>query len=186
MPALRISSITTSTPAQKEREPMQLQEAARLMVASALAYAEEKATPSLRARGLRVEAADPHFRDHLKWGLTLSMTKHLADHDVEVRAVYAFEPSANADAEDAETLPPDDMLHLLVLVNRRTAALEALIASLDGALVEVLNECGVPRVPPRLLDVNLITPEDVRLGIGLAGILSAVFAPPIKVWGREA
>jgi hypothetical protein len=36
------------------------------------------------------------------------------------------------------------------------------------------------------LDVSLITEQDVRLGLGPAGLLSAIFTPPIKVWQRGA
>ena len=69
-----------------------------------------------------------------------------------------------------------------------SAALEAFIAALDRALTDSLKGLPSPLFAERkfTLDVSLITEKDVRLGLGPAGLLSAIFTPPIKVWQRGA
>jgi hypothetical protein len=74
----------------------------------------------------------------------------------------------------------------LVQVAKPSAALEVLIVSLDKELTAKLRALPSTRFAERasVLDVNLLTEEDVRLGTGYAVMLSSVFAPPLKVWQR--
>ena len=108
--------------------------------------------------------------------------------DQRVREVYTYDPGLNADSEFGEEPALEMTLHLLVLVEAPSAALEAYINALNRALIESLKELPSPMFGQRefILDVSLITAQDVRRGLGSAGLLSAVFTQPIQVWRREA
>ena len=115
----------------------------------------------------------PDFAGPFKCGLAVCLGKVLGANDSRVRAVFHYD---HADTE----------LHLLVLVSEPTAALTAFLAALDRAMAIELRNLHVPEFAgrERALDVHLITPKDVRLGLGDAARLSAVQAAPIRVWAR--
>ena len=116
----------------------------------------------------------------------MGVSNALAANDPNVQAIYAYDPSTNADSETEEEITPDATVHLLVQVTMPSAALQAFIASLDRALLASLKDLPSPRFAQResVLNVNLITEDDIRHGANFAGLLSGVFAPPLKIWQR--
>jgi hypothetical protein len=137
---------------------------------------------------LAILLSQPSFLGNVKYGLVSGVAGALAANDLRVRAVYTYDPGLNADSEAGDEMPLDVTLHLLVLVEAPSAALKAFVEALDRALTDSLKELPSPLFAERkfTLDVSLITEADVRLGLGPAGLLSAIFTPPIKVWEREA
>lgn len=123
-----------------------------------------------------------------KYSLAKGVAETLVTNDKRVRTVYVFEPSANPDAEAEEDLPLEATIHLLVVVETTSAALEALIASLDRGLVQCVQALPSPLLADRrsILDVNVVTEEAVRHKTGSANLLSSIFAPPLKLWERQA
>ena len=108
----------------------------------------------------------------------------ISAHDHNVQAIYVYDPSINADSESGEAMPPDATMHLVVRVTSSSAALDAFVGALDRALTSNLKDLPSPQFASRkaVLDVTLVTDEDVRRGSSLAGLLSGVFARPIQVW----
>jgi hypothetical protein len=182
-----LSARETST-AQTSSHVLELDELARALTNDALAHARAKL--SSRDRGLDAASllGRPNFVASLKAELASGIAHALAENDRRVRAVYTYDPALNADSEDGVGLPQDLTLHLIVWVESSSAALEAFIGALDRALIEGLQELSSPLFAQRSSWINptIITDREVRLGLGAAGMLSAVFAPPIKVWDREA
>lgn len=129
----------------------------------------------------------PDFFNRLKYRLAVGVARELSANDPRVLAVYVFEPSANADDEIGIQLPIDPTLHLLVMVTAPSPALESFVESLDRALTMSLKYLPSPGFALRecILDVNLVTEDEARLGTGWAAILRSVFAPPIKLWQRD-
>ena len=163
-----------------------MDEVAETIRGDALAQVREKLYPVERDLNPAALFRRPDFLGRFLFALATQVARTLAAHDQRVLAVYAFDPSANPPPEAGEEVLPDTMVHLLVLVTAPTAALSTFIAALDRALAASLREL-TPLFAQResIMDVALITETDVRLGLGLAGMLSAVFAPPIKIWQRE-
>ena len=130
---------------------------------------------------------EPAFFSRFKYRLCAAVARVLAANDPRVSAVYTFDPCANADDELGVELAPDATLHLLVLVSTPTAALESFVDSLDRALTMSLKYLPSPTFALRdsVLDVNLVTEEEVQLGVGWAALLRSVFAPAIEIWMRE-
>lgn len=150
----------------------------------ALAEAREKLGPAQRQADLAEVLRQPEFINHFVYGLTTRVAATLAAYDPRVRAVYTYDLSNNPADDVSEEERLDTTVHLLVLVTEPSAAQRAFVASLDRALAASLRDLPAPLFAQResILDVNTITEKDVRLGLGLAGMLGAVFAPPIKIW----
>lgn len=159
---------------------------AKQLCADALARARQKMALTQREEELKNLLALPAFIDAFVHALGTGIAGALAENDQSVQAVYAYDPSLNPDSESGDALPPSETVHLLVRVTRPSAALEAFTASLDQALTAQLRALPSPKFAQRtsVLDINLLTEEDVRLGTGYAALLSSVFAPPIQVWHR--
>jgi len=152
----------------------------------ALAQARRKLDALWQGRDLSTLLRRHDFFDYFKYGLASSVAKVLAANDDSVQAVYAYDPSINQESEVDDDLPQDAGVHLLVLVTTPSPALSAFVAALDRALTASLKDLPSPRWSQRVsvLDVNLVTEEDVRRGANYAGLLSGVFAPPLRIWQR--
>jgi hypothetical protein len=135
---------------------------------------------------LELDLRRPAVLESVKDGLAQGVASALAFHEPQVKAVYAYDPSANPDNETGEDRPFDPVLHLLVLVAAASPALPAFVAELDQALVEILRD--VPslafQMQESILDVMLLTDEDIQQRIGYGALLSSVFAPAIEIWRR--
>lgn len=167
---------------------LELDELARRLTNDALAHARARIAHRDRGLDTAILLGRPDFVASLKPELASSLAAALAENDRRVQAVYTYDPALNADSEDGVELSPDLTLHLIVLVESGSAALEAFIGALDRALVEALQKLAPPLFAQygSWIDATLITDRDVRMGLGAAGLLSAVFTPPIKVWDRGA
>jgi len=126
--------------------------------------------------------------DNLKYNIAKGVANTLAANDKQVLAVYFTEPSMNADAESGEYPPIDVNIHLLILVKTPSAALKTLIASLDKPLVQHLKSKFdlFPAQCNSVLDVMLLTEEEVENNTGYANLLRSIFSPPLKIWQRDS
>ncbi len=115
------------------------------------------------------------FADAFKHALASGVARALAENDKFVHAIYVYEP-AKFD---------DSTIHLLVLVAKPSAALEAFIATVNRALVTQLRNLGHLASHESVLDVNLFTEEDVRRGVGYAALLNSLSPPPRQLWESE-
>ncbi len=127
------------------------------------------------------------FFESFKYGLMSKVAEVLAATDRNILAVYTYDVDMNPDAEIGGELPLDATARLLVHVSTPSAALQAFISALDRALLASLKELPSPLFKERafILDINLITDQDIRQRIGFAKLLTSPFAPPLKVWQRE-
>ena len=141
--------------------------------AEALDLARLNLTSDDRAASTRDLMRDPALRAHFKRQLAICVAAVIGASDARVLSVFTYDLA-------------DPPLHLLVLVSQATAGLAAFLTSLDRSLLASLEDLHLPELEGResILDVHVITPKEVRLGIGYAALLSAVFTSPIKIWKR--
>ncbi len=127
------------------------------------------------------------FFESFKYGLVSRIAEVLAATDRNILAVYTYDLDMNPDAEIGGELPLDATVRLLVHVTTPSAALQAFIGALDRALQTSLKELPTPLFRERtfILDVNLITDQDIQHRLGFAKLLASPFAPPLRVWQRE-
>jgi len=135
---------------------------------------------------LELDLQRPAVLESVKDGIAQGVAHALAFHEAQVKAVYAYDPSANPDNETGEDRPFDPVLHLLVLVAGASSTLPAFIRELDQALVESLRDVPSLAFAMRetILDVILLTDEDVQQRTGYGSLLSSVYAPAIEIWRR--
>jgi hypothetical protein len=72
-------------------------------------------------------------------------------------------------------------------VDKPSAALEALIASLDRAMLDSLKDLPSDLYAKRdwVIDVKLISDLDIGRGTGFAKLLNSIFAPALMIWQRD-
>jgi hypothetical protein len=153
----------------------------------ALAFVREKLTAFQRGLDLIGLLRRSEYFEIFKHGLVIGVANVLARYDQRVLAVYTYELQTNTDVETGEAVPFNPTVNMLLLVSTPSAALDAFISSLDRALLASLKELALPVLKQRdfILEVNMVTKQDIQYKIGYAKLLSSVFAPPIKVWQRE-
>jgi hypothetical protein len=164
-----------------------LQEAAETIRDNALSAARSR-MPVRQQNALLADLLQlPLFLNSFKYSLAEGATNVIVANDGNVQAVYHFEESANPDSETEEALTPDVGVHLLLLVNSNSAALEAFIKALDGTLTGLIRELPSPIFTKRtsVLNVLPITQEDVASKRGYGALLSSIFARPVKLWARN-
>jgi hypothetical protein len=163
-----------------------LPELAETLRDDALGQAREKISPLQRGSDLGNLLDTPAFLDAFKYELASGVARALSENDKSVQAVYTYDPSTNPDSESGEDLPMTATVHLLVRVVKSSAALEAFIATLDRELTAKLKSLPSDRFArlESVLDVNMVTEQQVRMRAGYAALLSSVFAPPIKLMLR--
>lgn len=182
--------VTEILPARKVRQAQPiaitpLDEMVETIHEDALTLAQERLTAPLRELEIKRLLRRPEFVENFKHGLALGIANTLSAHDANVTAVYTFDPSTNPDSDLGDTTL-DPTVHLLVVVQNTSAAMEAFIASLDRALTASLNSLPSPKFEQResILDVNVLSARDVEQGRGYAILLKSVVAPALKVWQR--
>lgn len=178
---------TPGAGASATRQVTHLQKVANNLYLEALNEAYSKRAPDQPEISLKQLLQRHDFFRDFKDNLAKGVAQTLARHDKRVQAVYLFEPSPHAAGETNASPPLEATLHLLVLVEAPSAALDAFVSALDQGLMQCLAEVSAPVFPEGrlLLDVNLVTPEAVERGTGLASLLSSTTAPPFKLWERS-
>lgn len=132
----------------------------------------------------KVRQGDKRAQDYMHYRLAQLVAEGLGELDSNVRSVSLFEFEATADdsilGEHSESLP----IHLLVQVERKTSALNALVTALDRALVKDYAETIGPRGLAHVLDVQVVDQSDVESRRGVAALLSSLYNRPVKLWER--
>ena len=83
--------------------------------------------------------------------------------------------------------PWDGSIHLLVKVPRLSKTLKSLGKKLDQSLVGYMKRLGWSRFYKRqfILEVQQVTVNELRRGIGYGAMFCAVYSVPVKVWPRS-
>lgn len=115
----------------------------------------------------------PDFAGPFRCALAIELAKLIGADNPDVSTIFSYDLA-------------EPNLHLIALVSRPTHGHSAYIRALDHALCERMQELRVPDCSGRsgMLDVQFVTPKDVRLGIGVTGLLSAVRTAPVRIWTR--
>jgi hypothetical protein len=132
----------------------------------------------------RARHGDRRALEYCHYRLAQQVAEALGALDDNVRSVslYEFEatPEDRAFGEVPESLP----IHLLVWVDRKTSALNSLVAALDRALVKDYAEMIGPRRLRHVLDVQVIDDSDVQSRQGIVALLYSLYNRPIQLWQR--
>jgi len=99
-----------------------------------------------------------------------------------VQAVFKFDP---APLENPGMW--DGSIHLLIKLPCLSNAVKALGKRLDQSLVRSLKQLGWSRFHKRqsLLEVQQVTPDELRHGVSYGAMFYAMYTAPVKVWPPE-
>ena len=100
-----------------------------------------------------------------------------------IKSVYSCSYDDITSGEDfCEKSTRFPLIHMIIQVEQKSKALEALIAAIDGALVQRHRRMLGPGQLEHVLDAQVIDDADVRNRAGYAALLNSVYQPPIQVW----
>jgi len=103
-----------------------------------------------------------------------------------IKSVFAccYDEEVNGE-ESCEKLTSFSLVHMIVLVEKKSKALDALIEAVDGALAQRHRRMLGRRQLEHALDARVIDDEDVKNRTGYAVLLGSVYQPPIRVWHNQ-
>jgi hypothetical protein len=163
-----------------------LQEVARNLCHEALGQVSGEMAPVQQSPGLDRLLQKREFFQSFKYHLAKGVAETLGTNDRHVQAVYIFEPAPNA--ETGRYQPPALTIHLLVVVSKPSAALDAFIEALERGLSQYLKELSPALLAGRcsLMNVILVTEAAIEQRQGYASLISSILTSPFKVWERKA
>jgi hypothetical protein len=162
--------------------PKDIEQAAKEVCEKALADAKSQLHPLIRETELDRLDMRREFVEAFKSALERRISKRVANWQPGVQAVFKFDGPGLANQRAW-----DGTIHLLVKVPRISDRIKALAKRLDRGLVACLQQAGWSRFEDSrsILDVQQVTPNEVRHGIGYGAMFCAVYTAPIKVWPRD-
>lgn len=119
------------------------------------------------------------FVHAFKSALERRIARKLAAWQPNVQAVFRFDEMP---LENVETW--DGSIHLLVKVNHLSNAIKIVAKKLDRCLMKYLKQLGWERFRKRqsILEIQQVTPNELRHGVSYGAMFSAVYNVPVKVW----
>jgi len=122
------------------------------------------------------------FLQAFKSALEGRIARKLAVWQPGVQAVFKYDETWTENMENW-----DGSIHLLVKIPRLSNAVRALGRKLDRGLVRCLKRLGWQRFRTlqSILEVQQVTPNELRHGIGYGAMFWAVYTVPVKVWPRD-
>jgi hypothetical protein len=118
------------------------------------------------------------------YGLARQVAEYLGTWDEDVKAVYIYDYDATPEDSCFEEMIPAEPVHLIVWAQRKTAALESLVAALERALVQSCADLINKTKLMHLLDVQLVDDADAENRTGYGALFSSLYHPPTQVWER--
>jgi hypothetical protein len=158
------------------------------MVEEAIAFCAEKTGARTREEVVdAISNGDCAACDYMKYSLAKKVGECLGSMDETVKAIYIYEPEygSGMDNHIDHNLGLKSAINLVAWVERKTAALSSIVASLNDALVEACKRLNAPENGLRyLLDVKLTDDNEVTNRLGYGAIVHSIFVRPIEVWSR--
>jgi hypothetical protein len=151
----------------------------------ALEFSARKiSAPILEEAIARLKAGDTQAHSYFQYALAEEVGDALGALDEHVEAVYLFDYEATPeDVAFSETHSPP-LVHVLILTQRKTEALQALVSMLDRALAQgYAGRMHLERLQ-HLLDVQIIDAGDVEQNVGYGALLRSIHHRPLRVWKR--
>jgi len=131
----------------------------------------------------RLQSGDRTAHQYCLYSVAKQASAALGDLDPEIKAIYTLDYDATPhDLCFSEVNAGTSPIHLIVWVRRKTAALEALVASLDNALTQACNNALGRYSINSLLDVQVVDDDQVEGRVGYGALLSSLHQRPIRVW----
>ena len=122
------------------------------------------------------------FTQAFRSALEQHIARTLAVWQPNVQAVFRFDASRIKSNERW-----DGSIHLLIMVSKLSKKVKLLGEMLDKVLVNYLSQLGLSRFQTShsILEVQQVTPNEIRRGISYGAMFYAVYTVPVKVWPKK-
>jgi hypothetical protein len=159
--------------------PKDFEQIANDLCEKALNDAKAQLHPLIRSVELDRLDKRSEFVQAFKSALEQRIARKLAAWQLGVQAVFKFDETL---AENREAW--DGSVHLLVKVPRLSNAIKILGKKLDRSLMKYLKQMGWSRFRKRqsILEIQQVTPNELRHGVSYGAMFCAVYNVPVKVW----
>lgn len=119
------------------------------------------------------------FTNAFKRALEREIARKLATWQPGVQAVFRFDKTWTENMKSW-----DGSIHLLVLISNLSNRLKEWSETLDQNLMNTLKQLGWSRFhgSQSILEVQQVTPNEIRHGVSYGAMFSAVYSVPVKVW----
>jgi hypothetical protein len=136
----------------------------------------DEATALLRQRSSEA-------RSYFEYGLVRHLAEYIGALDDQVQAVYQYDDEATPeDAIFGEAMPT--LVHMVIWAQRKTGALNSLVAALDRTVVQRYAELMETPGQVHLLDVRVVDDAEVNSRSGFGAMLTWLHHRPLLVWKR--
>jgi hypothetical protein len=141
-------------------------------------------------RRMRQALLQGHCNDCRRVAASLArqISEYLGRVDRTVKSVYHYEPVEAPGVSPPENTPPYVGINLVVWVERKSAALSALLETLETVLKASQRNIGCADASPRCfsLDVKMVSDQEVQEQRGLGLLVERTFLRSTPVWRRSA
>ena len=153
--------------------------AASEIAEKALMDAKENLHPLLRNAEFNQLRRRTEFIQAFKRALEQRIAQKLAAWQPGVQAVFQFDESWT-EARNSW----NGSIHLLVNLPRQSNTLKTIGKRLDQNLTQYLKQLGWSRFRKHhsLLEIQQVTPDELRHGVSYGAMFYAVYSVPVKVW----
>lgn len=158
---------------------------AEAALATALEFCAQKMRlDSQQAVVDRLQQGDRTACSYCHYTLAKQVVEYLGALDENVKAGYICDYDATPEDLCFGEATQTSLIHLIIWADRKTGALDSLVAALDRALVRSYAALLGMSQLRHLLDVQVIDDADVENRIGYGAFLSSLYHRPIQVWER--
>jgi hypothetical protein len=162
--------------------PKNFEQIARVLCDTALNDARSHLHPLIRTIELDRLDGRTEFVREVRFAIERRIARQLAVWDPSVQAVFRFDESRVV----GNTLW-DGTVHLLVKVPRLSTTMQTVGKELNLSLVKYLKQLGWSRFrnSQSMLDIQQVTPNELRRRVSYGAMFCAVYSVPIKVWPQN-
>lgn len=101
-----------------------------------------------------------------------------------VKAVYTLNYEDNIQ-EDVSGKSSDPTIHVILRVERKTNAVDALVEALNKGLTQKYRQLLGKDTLKNILNAYPVDNEDIKNRTGYGALLGSIFQPPLHVWGDK-
>lgn len=163
-------------------DPNDFRQVANDLCKEALDDARIKLHPLLQSVELDRLDRRCEFLQAFKFALEQRIAQQLASWQPDVQAVFKFDGPLTQKKGCW-----DSTIHLLVMVSQPSNTMQALGQMLDRNLVKRLKQLSWSRFrkSQSIVDIQQVTPNEVRLGLSYGAMFYSVYTAPVKVWPQD-
>jgi hypothetical protein len=162
--------------------PKDFEQVANDLCENALKEAKAQLHPLIQSVELDRLDKRSEFVQAVKSALEQRIARKLAVWQPGIQAVFKYDETLTGNREAW-----DGSIHLLVKIPQLSNAVKALGKKLDRSLVKYLKQLGWSRFRKRqsILEIQQVTPNELRHGISYGAMFCAVYSKPVKVWPKN-